>query len=421
MVAMYGRTWGVLLGGILLLQVLQLSLGLDNGLALKPPMGWMSWERFRCLTDCQLYPDECISEKLFQRHADLLVSEGYADAGYEYIIIDDCWLEKNRDNDTQKLVPDKKRFPSGLNALSDHIHNKGLKFGLYQDYGTNTCAGYPGVIKHMQLDAQTFADWDVDYVKLDGCYANISDMATGYPEFGRLLNETGRPMVYSCSWPAYQEDAGEMPDYESLKKHCNLWRNWDDIDDSLESLMQIMDYFAKNQDRIQPHGGPGHWNDPDMLLLGNYGLSYDQSKLQMAIWAVMAAPLIMSNDLAAVRPEIKDILQNREVIAVNQDELGIQGLRVLSRNQIEVWKRPITPVTKSGHHSYAVAFVSRRDDGAPYRIPFTAKDLGLTNPKGYRVQDLYDASNKLGVFQSTSQFITRVNPNGVTFYKFTAL
>lgn len=165
----------------------------------------------------------------------------------------------------------------------------------------------------MKLDAQTFADWDVDYVKLDGCYANISDMATGYPEFGRLLNETGRPMVYSCSWPAYQEDAGEMPDYESLKQHCNLWRNWDDIEDSLESLMQIIDYFAKNQDRIQPHGGPGHWNDPDMLLLGNYGLSYDQSKLQMAIWAIMAAPLIMSNDLSAVRPEIKAILQNRLV------------------------------------------------------------------------------------------------------------
>ncbi|XP_033152668.1 alpha-N-acetylgalactosaminidase [Drosophila mauritiana] len=417
---MYG-TWGVFLGGILLLQALQLSMGLDNGLALKPPMGWMSWERFRCITDCKLYPDECISEKLFRRHADLLVSEGYADAGYEYVIIDDCWLEKNRDNDTQKLVPDRKRFPNGLNALSDHIHYQGLKFGLYQDYGTNTCAGYPGVIKHMKLDAQTFADWDVDYVKLDGCYANISDMATGYPEFGRLLNETGRPMVYSCSWPAYQEDAGEMPDYESLKQHCNLWRNWDDIDDSLESLMQIMDYFAKNQDRIQPHGGPGHWNDPDMLLLGNYGLSYDQSKLQMAIWSIMAAPLIMSNDLAAVRPEIKAILQNRAVIAVDQDELGIQGRRVLSRNQIEVWKRPITPVTKSGHHSYAVAFVSRRDDGAPYRIPFTVKEFGLTNPNGYNVQDLYDVSNKLGIFQSESQFITRVNPNGVTFYKFTAL
>ncbi|XP_017837279.1 alpha-N-acetylgalactosaminidase-like [Drosophila busckii] len=408
-------------GILLLLQLLQGALTLDNGLARTPPMGWMSWQRFRCITDCKSYPDECISESLFRRHADLLADEGYAEAGYEYVIIDDCWLEKNRDTKTNKLVADLKRFPSGLNALADHIHDRGLKFGLYQDFGTHTCAGYPGVINHMELDAQTFADWQVDYVKLDGCYANISDMAVGYPEFGRLLNHTGRPMVYSCSWPAYQEPNGEMPDYESLKQHCNLWRNWDDIDDSLESLLQITDYFAKNQDRIQPHGGPGHWNDPDMLLLGNYGLSYDQSKLQMAIWAIMAAPLIMSNDLASVRPEIKDILQNRHVIAVNQDPLGIQGRRLLVKNNIEVWRRPITPEAPSGEYSYALAFVSRRTDGAPYSISFTLKELYLNNLKGYGVQDLYKNNLDMGVFGLESQFKTRVIPNGVTFFKFTAL
>ncbi|XP_068146968.1 alpha-N-acetylgalactosaminidase [Drosophila tropicalis] len=413
------------LGHLLIVSVLfsqSLVNALDNGLARKPPMAWMSWQRFRCITDCQIYPNECISEKLFSRHADLLVSEGYAAAGYEYIIIDDCWLEKERDNKTKKLVANKERFPSGLNALADHIHDKGLKFGLYQDFGTNTCAGYPGVINHMALDAQTFADWDVDYVKLDGCYANLTDMVDGYPEFGRLLNATGRPMVYSCSWPAYQEDEGQMPDYESLKKHCNLWRNWNDIDDSLESVMQIMDYFSKNQDRIQPHAGPGHWNDPDMLILGNYGLSYDQSKLQMAIWAIMAAPLIMSNDLAHVRPEIKEILQNREVIAVDQDELGIQGRRIILRNNIEVWRRPITPKTNAGEYSYALAFVSRRTDGSPYAIKFTLQELGLHNDGGYDVRDLYArTNNKLGVFRASSQFATRVIPNGVTFYKFTAL
>ncbi|XP_034476454.1 alpha-N-acetylgalactosaminidase [Drosophila innubila] len=405
----------------LLLQLLQSGLALQNGLALKPPMGWMSWQRFRCITDCKAYPDECISEHLFRRHADLMASEGYADAGYEYVIIDDCWLEKNRDRTTNKLVADRKRFPSGLNALADHIHNRGLKFGLYQDFGTNTCAGYPGVINNMQLDAQTFADWDVDYVKLDGCFANISDMATGYPEFGRLLNATGRPMVYSCSWPAYQEESGEVPDYESLKEHCNLWRNWDDIDDSLESVMQIIDYFGKNQDRIQPHGGPGHWNDPDMLILGNYGLSYDQSKLQMAIWAVLAAPLIMSNDLAKVEPRIKNILQNRDVIAVNQDPLGIQGRRVLIKNDIEVWRRPITPQNDVQEYSFAVAFVSRRTDGAPYAITFTLKELLLMNENGYGVQDLFESKSNLGVFRPENHFSTRVIPNGVTFYKFTAL
>lgn len=165
----------------------------------------------------------------------------------------------------------------------------------------------------MEIDAQTFADWDVDYVKLDGCYADINTMDQGYPDFGRFLNATGRPMIYSCSWPVYQEEGGLMPNYEALKTHCNLWRNWDDIDDSWTSVTGITDYFAKNQKRIQPHGGPGHWNDPDMLIIGNYGLSYDQSKAQMAIWAILAAPLLMSHDLSCIRNEFKEILQNRFV------------------------------------------------------------------------------------------------------------
>lgn len=163
----------------------------------------------------------------------------------------------------------------------------------------------------MELDATTFAEWDVDYVKLDGCYANYLDMDEGYPEFGRLLNKTGRPMVYSCSWPVYQEDNGMMPNYNALKKHCNLWRNWGDIQDSYESMRDISEYFAVNQSRIQEHAGPGHWNDADMLLIGNYGLSLDQSRTQMAIWAIIASPLLMSNDLANVRPEFKEILLNR--------------------------------------------------------------------------------------------------------------
>ncbi|KAH8396631.1 hypothetical protein KR215_001636, partial [Drosophila sulfurigaster] len=394
-------------------------------------------DRFRCITDCNKFPDECISERLFRRHADLLASEGYADVGYEYVIVDDCWLEKTRDNKTNKLVADRTRFPSGLNALADHVHNRGLKFGLYQDFGTLTCAGYPGVIDHMQLDAQTFADWDVDYVKLDGCYANVTDMAEGYPQFGRLLNATGRPMVYSCSWPAYLDD--EYPDYESLIKHCNLWRNWDDIDDSLESVFQIMDYFAKNQDSIQPQAGPGHWNDPDMLILGNYGLSYDQSKLQMAVWAVLAAPLIMSNDLAKVEPRVKAILQNRDVIAVNQDPLGIQGRRLLAKRDIEVslsfnlflsamakrnilamqvWRRPITPKNDDQEYSFAVAFVSRRTDGEPCGVTFSLKELLLTNSKGYSVQDLFEPKSNLGVYEADSQFSTRVVPNGINILCF---
>lgn len=148
--------------------------------------------------------------------ADLMVSEGYLDAGYEYIIIDDCWMEMERD-ETGHLVPDRERFPNGMLYVSDYVHSRGLKFGIYEDYGTKTCAGYPGIIGYMEIDAATFASWNVDYVKLDGCYSEIDDMDFGYPKFGQLLNETGRPMVYSCSWPVYQEISGVIVSH--IEKH----------------------------------------------------------------------------------------------------------------------------------------------------------------------------------------------------------
>lgn len=276
----------------------------------------------------------------------------------------------------------------------------------------------------MQLDAQTFAEWDVDYVKLDGCYADPKTMDVGYPEFGDYLNKTGRPMIYSCSWPVYQEEEGTIPNYELMIKHCNLWRNWDDIQDSYESLTGIMDYFSKNQERIQPHAGPGHWNDPDMLLLGNYGLSYDQSKTQMAVWSILAAPLLMSADLRSISPDIKAILQNKEIIAVNQDALGIQGKRIILINKIEVWAKPIMPVSKTGHYSYAVAFVSRRDDGNPYDFGLKLRDMKFDNVNGYKVHDLFGKA-KFSLFppkyRAEDAFNVRINPSGVQFFKFTAL
>ncbi|GAB0086239.1 Alpha-galactosidase [Sergentomyia squamirostris] len=396
------------------------NFALDNGLARTPPMGWLNWERFRCIIDCELYPDECISENLFKRIADRMVDDGYLALGYEYVIVDDCWMEMERDEEG-RLVADKKRFPSGMKALADYIHGKGLKFGIYEDYGTKTCAGYPGVLNHMEIDAQTFADWDVDYVKLDGCYSEVEDMDFGYPYFGRLLNETGRPMVYSCSWPVYQEYNGIMPDYDALKQTCNLWRNWGDIDDSWESVRSITKYFAENQDRIQPVAGPGHWNDPDMLVIGNFGLSIDQSKAHMAIWAILAAPLLMSNDLATIRPEFRDILQNRDVIAVNQDPLGLQGRRIRYINKIEVWVRPITP-TWGINYSYAVAFVSHRTDGAPYTLNLDVKHLALKSTMLYSVYDLFERGNKTKfLVGKSSKLRVRVNPTGVAFFKFEAL
>ncbi|KAL1460239.1 hypothetical protein WDU94_012166 [Cyamophila willieti] len=366
---------------------------LDNGLALTPPMGWMAWQRYRCNIDCDNYPDECISENLFKRMADALVSEGYKDVGYEYVIIDDCWLENKR-GANGRLEPDKKRFPNGIKALSDYVHSKGLKFGIYEDYGTKTCAGFPGVIDNMKLDAQTFAEWEVDYVKLDGCYASVFSMDEGYREFGKYLNETGRPMVYSCSLPAYQEERKMQINFTNLAEVCNLWRNYDDIDDSWYSVSTIANYFATKQDLWTQYAGPGHWNDPDMLIIGNFGLSYEQSKAQMSIWAIIAAPLIMSNNLQNMKPEFKEILQNKKILAIDQDPLGIQGRRIYVEKNIETWTRPVTPVAED-KYSYAVAFVSKRTDGRAFPYNVTLSNIGLTNPYGYKFEDLFpdDVSN----------------------------
>ncbi|XP_077299253.1 alpha-N-acetylgalactosaminidase-like [Arctopsyche grandis] len=400
------------------------SSALDNGLALTPPMGWLTWERYRCITDCAYRPDECISERLILKTADLMASEGYLEAGYDYIGIDDCWAEFERD-ENQRLVANKDRFPNGMKYVADYVHSKGLKFGIYGDFGTLTCGGYPGTLNHMEIDAETFGDWGVDYVKLDGCYVDIELMDEGYPLFGELLNKTGRPMLYSCSWPVYQEELGMMPDFDSIIKHCNMWRNYDDIEDSWRSVDDIMEYFGKNSKRLATYAGPGHWNDPDMLIIGNFGLSYDQSKAQMAVWVILAGPLLMSTDLGDIKPEFKELLLNKELIAISQDPLGKAGYRPLKKSQISVWTREITPVV-SNRTSLAVAFVNHNDNGTPRFGNFTFEELEINTSEpfnGYDIEDLLPSSTqKYTVYQSNGRyrFEVLVNPTGVLLLKLTA-
>ncbi|XP_016977882.1 alpha-N-acetylgalactosaminidase-like isoform X1 [Drosophila rhopaloa] len=393
--------------------------GLDNGLALVPPMGWMPFERFRCITDCVRFPRDCISESLIRRTADLLVSEGYADAGYQYLIIDDCWMEASRDDATHELKSSFDRFPGGMRVLGDFIHSLGLKFGLYHDVGERTCMFRgPGAARHFELDAQTFANWGVDYVKMDGCYASEKEMDRGYPAFGRAMNRTGRPMVYSCSWPFYKS----KPDFSLIAMHCNLWRFALDVEDSFGSVTNIMSLYSSKQNILTEHAGTGRWNDPDMLVLGNFRLSYDASRLQLAIWAVIAAPLIMTNDLETVRPEIKKLLQNRDIIAIDQDPLGVPGKMVLAVQNIQVWVRSVTPLSNFGTNSFAVAFVNNGGFGpcplCPQTFQVTLQRLGLNSRMGYYVIDLFNSTDNLGLFKPKDMFTTRINPEGVTFYKF---
>lgn len=391
--------------------------GLDNGLSLTPPMGWLSWERFRCNTDCDHDPEFCIGENLFKQMADMLVTGGYKDLGYDTVIIDDCWLDHKRSPEG-KLQPDPKRFPSGIPALADYIHKLGLKFGIYEDYGNLTCGGYPGILGHLEDDANTFAEWGVDYVKLDGCYSEPSSMDAGYPEFGMHLNKTKRPMVYSCSWPAYQ--IGQNPNYKSIAEHCNLWRNFDDIYDSWDSVLGIINFYGEDKDGFGQFAGPGHWNDPDMLIIGNYGLSLDQAWAQMGMWAMFASPLIMSADLRTIRPEFKEILLNRNLIKLNQDPLGVQAKRIIPSQNIDVYSRPVMPVLGS-RTSVAVAFLNKWTAGTPLKVSLKLTSAnGLDNPGGYRATDVIKGKD-LGLFKPGDTFTASVNPTGILVIKFTIL
>ncbi|XP_043535922.1 alpha-N-acetylgalactosaminidase isoform X2 [Chiloscyllium plagiosum] len=348
---------------------------LDNGLMRTPPMGWLAWERFRCNTDCDNDPENCISERLFMDMADRLAEDGWKELGYQYVNIDDCWAAKERDSEG-RLVADPIRFPSGIKALAEYVHAKGLKLGIYGDLGTYTCGGYPGTtLDQIELDAHTFASWGVDMLKLDGCYSNSSTKALGYPLMSKALNATGRPIAFSCSWPAYEGGLPPLVNYTLLGEICNLWRNYADIDDSWESVRGIINWYSRHQDVLQPVAGPGKWNDPDMLIIGNFGLSYEQSKSQMALWAILAAPLFMSNDLRAITLKEASILQNKLLIRISQDPLGVQGQMLLKgKNNIEVWMRQLSSSTM------ALAFFSQRTD-MPYHYTTSLGQLNITAPQ----------------------------------------
>ncbi|KAG7349888.1 alpha-galactosidase [Nitzschia inconspicua] len=337
----------------LFISFLQGVQSLDNGLARTPPMGWLSWERFGCQTNCDRFPDTCISESFYLTQAELMVDLGLREAGYVYVNIDDCWAEKERDPNSGKLMADKKRFPHGIKHLSDTFHSMGMKLGLYGDIGSATCEGYPGFEGTFDLDAGTLAEWEVDSIKVDACNADEDLFNTTYPQFGRALNASGRSILYSCSWPNdYYERRHhwEIPDYlnHGIKQTCNIWRNYFDIHDSWDSITKTIDFWARNSsmDVMVRAAGPGHFNDPDMLVIGNPGLSLSEQQTQFSLWAIFSAPLFISADLRTIPPESLTILLNKEIIAVNQDALGRQGWCAEEKPLWRIWVRELTP-TKS--------------------------------------------------------------------------
>jgi alpha-galactosidase len=333
---------------------------LDDGLARTPPMGWNSWNKFGC----------DVSEGLIKQIADAMVSSGMREAGYRYVVIDDCWQVYRDTSGT--IVADPQRFPDGMKALADYVHSKGLLFGLYTDAGTHTCQGRPGTLGHEAQDARTYASWGVDYVKEDWCNTRGLEADVQYRKFHEALVATGRPIVLSiCEW-------GSNLPWTFGPGTGHLWRTTGDIEDNWTSMLRNADLSSLHQDVA----GPGGWNDPDMLEVGNGGMTDAEYRAHFSLWAIMAAPLLAGNDLRSMSAATREILTNREVIAADQDSLGVQGwLAEQATPGLEVWVKPLRDGAR------AVLLLNRTDAAARIAADWTA--VGLDAKARSRVRDLW--------------------------------
>ncbi|ONF63261.1 NPCBM/NEW2 domain-containing protein [Amycolatopsis keratiniphila] len=327
-----------------------------------PPMGWNSWNKFGC----------DITEDLIRETADAMVSSGMKAAGYQYVNIDDCWAEKNRTPDG-KYEAHRTRFPSGIKALADYVHGKGLKLGIYTSAGTETCARtMPGSLDHEEVDAQTFADWGVDYLKYDNCHNQGRPALERYTKMGEALKKTGRPIVYAlCEW-------GENKPWEWGKDAgAQLWRTTGDISDRWSSMTDLLD----QQVGLEGYSGPGGWNDPDMLEVGNGGMTDTEYRSHFALWSLLNAPLLAGNDLRSMSDATKKILLNKDLLAVDQDWGGKQGRKIRDDGDTEVWAKPMSD------GSNVVVLFNR--GGSPATLSSTATEIGAPAASGYRVRDLW--------------------------------
>lgn len=358
----------------------------DNGLALTPPMGWNSWNHFACHID----------ESIVRETADSMAVDGMRDAGYKYVVIDDCWQVSRDANGT--IVADPVKFPHGIAALAAYVHSKGLKFGIYTDAGTKTCQGRPGTYGHEEQDARTYASWGVDYVKEDWCNATGLDAPTQYAKFRDALAHSGRPIVFSiCEW-------GHNQPWNWAPQTGNLWRTTDDIDDNWSSMLTNLDISGQHS-RI---AHPGAWNDPDMLEVGNGGMTDAEYRAHFSLWAIMAAPLMSGNDVRSMSAATKEILLNPEVIAVDQDSLGAQGVITWEPSpDLQVWSKPL--------HDGALAIVLLNRSSAAAKIPANFWRAGL-HVDSANVRDLW-LHQDLGRFKG--EYATTVQPHSVVMIRVT--
>ncbi|XP_075986024.1 alpha-N-acetylgalactosaminidase-like [Anticarsia gemmatalis] len=360
---------------------------LENGLARTPPMGWMSWGYYMCGVECEKGNDKCLNEKLIMSVADTFYEQGYQEAGFEYIIIDDCWAERHRSKRGQ-LIPDKKRFPRGMKFLAEYIHARGLKFGMYTNIASITCMKFPGSKGYFEVDAKTFAEWDIDYLKVDGCFVTENYLKTAYISLGKSLNETGRPIVYSCSWPYYIKFVHDNePDVGKVAKYCNLWRNYHDVVMSWTSIMGVIHFYVENYEKIAPYHGPGRWNDPDMLIFGTGALSNGQTRVHIAVYAMWSAPLLLSCDMNKITPYERKLLLNLNLMAIGQDKLGIMAKPYMTDGDVIIFVKPHQPLKGNAYPAFSFAYVNL--DIFERDIYFSPKIYGLNNTDPYTILNVF--------------------------------
>ena len=356
-----------------------------ENLALTPPMGWNSWNTFQTN----------ISEKLVMETVDAIIASGMKEAGYQYIVLDDGWMTKQRDTNGN-LVPDPKKFPHGMKALINYVHSKGLKFGLYNCAGTKTCAGYPGTRGYEYQDARFYARLGIDYLKYDWCYTDGIEAQEAYRTMSNALRVAGRPIVFSlCEW-------GENKPWEWAGSVGELWRTTGDIAAVFDGysehatwkqtgVMPIID----QQEGLRKYAGPGHWNDPDMLEAGN-GMSENEDRAHFSMWCMLAAPLIAGNDVRKMSKATKGILTNKEVIAIDQDKAGIEGFKYKDADSLEVWAKPLQ------NGEWAICFLNRSHH--PVQVNFNWKDELINDnifkktlnakDNNYKIRNLWTKSNE---------------------------
>ncbi|MDP9051580.1 MAG: glycoside hydrolase family 27 protein [Acidobacteriota bacterium] len=353
------------------------ELGGSQKVAMTPPMGWNSWNFFAGK----------VTDKDIRDTADLLVSTGMRDAGYVYVNIDDTWEGKR---DTHGKIQSNEKFPD-MKALADYVHSKGLKLGIYSSPGAQTCARFEARLGHEEQDAQTYADWGIDYLKYDLCsYGGVMKqqapndsaaqnklMHEAYEKMHQAILKTGRPMVYSLCQYGWDSVWDWGPSVGA-----NLWRTTGDISANFDRMSLI----GRSQAGLAKFAAPGHWNDPDMLEVGNGNLTHDENVTHMTLWAMLAAPLIAGNNLTQMSPDVASILMNKDVIAIDQDALGKQGDRVYAEGPMEVWYKPL----KDG--AMAVAIFNFGEAASEMRgIRLHLKELGF--PKPVKARDVWAAKD----------------------------